>query len=174
MKLLLLYLALLASDPGILFTSSSGVNCRITARGDGAWRLQSESQTGAGFNDAGAVQALSSFLGESLDDTALPVKRSRGKKVTAKSPDGSTVRIQGDGSLVFISASGREVLRISSIDRKDGKTYVSGSLSEGEHIYGLGERFDRLDKAGQKVTLYSCDGWNDSGASYMAIPLFST
>ena len=174
MKLLLLYLALLASDPGILFTSSSGVNCRITARGDGAWRLQSESQTGAGFNDAGAVQALSSFLGESLDDTALPVRRSRGKKVTAKSPDGSTVRIQGDGSLVFISASGREVLRISSIDRKDGKTYVSGSLSEGEHIYGLGERFDRLDKAGQKVTLYSCDGWNDSGASYMAIPLFST
>ena len=174
MKLLLLILTLLTSDPAICFTSPSGVNCRLTARGDGAWRIQSEAGPGAGFNDEGAVQALSSFLGESLDDAAIPLRRSGRKTLTAKAPDGTRVLLQPDGSLVFKSVSGREVIRILSIDRKDGKTYVKGTLAEGEHVFGLGERLDRLDKTGQGVTLYTSDGWNNSNTTYMAIPLFST
>ena len=174
MKILLLFLSLLVSEPGILFTSPSGVKCRLTARGDGAWRLQSESKPGAGFNDEGAVQALSSFLGETLDDAALPVKQKSGQVITAKSPDGSKAQLLPDGSLVFTSASGREVMRINSIDCKGGKTYVTGVLPKGDNVFGLGERLDRLGKAGQKVTLYTSDGWNDSNATYMAIPLFST
>ena len=174
MKLFLLILTLLASDPGILFTSSSGVNCRLTARDNGAWRIQSEAAPGAGFNDEGAVQALSSFLGETLDDAAVPLKRRGRKQVTAKSSDGTRVTVLADGTLVFRSASGREVIRILAIDCKDGKTFVKGVLSEGEGVYGLGERLDRLDKAGQDVALYTSDGWNNSNTSYMAIPLFST
>lgn len=174
MKLLLLFLTLLTSEPGILFTSSSGVNCRLTARGDGAWRLQSEAKSGAGFNDEGAVQALASFLGEVSDDAAIPIKCRRGKQLVAQSPDGTRVTLLADGSLVFTSASGREVMRILSVDCRDGRIRLTGSLAEGEGVFGLGERLDRLDKAGQRVTLYTSDGWNDSSASYMAIPLFST
>ncbi len=174
MKILLLFLSLLLSEPGIIFTSSDGVKCRLTARGNCTWRIQGEAKPGAGFNDEGAVQALSSFMGETLDDAALPLRRKGGKTVTAKSPDGSRVQLLPDGSLVFISASGKEVVRIRSIASRDGKTYVKGSLTEGEHVYGLGERLDRVDKAGQKVSLYTSDGWNDTNATYMAIPLFST
>ncbi|MBQ5944028.1 MAG: glycoside hydrolase family 31 protein [Bacteroidales bacterium] len=174
MKLLLLLVTLLSGDPGILFTSPSGVSCRLTARGNGAWRLQGESRPGAGFNDEGAVQALSSFLGEAVVDEALTVHVRGRKTLTAKSPDGSTAKVLSDGSLVFISASGREVLRIGSIDSGEGKVSVSGSLSEGEKVFGLGERLDRLDKSGQQVDVCTSDGWNDSRTSYMAIPMFST
>ena len=175
MKLLLLLLVtLLSGDPGILFTSPSGVSCRLTARGNGAWRLQGESRPGAGFNDEGAVQALSSFLGEAVVDEALTVHVRGRKTLTAKSPDGSTAKVLSDGSLVFISASGREVLRIGSIDSGEGKVSVSGSLSEGEKVFGLGERLDRLDKSGQQVDVCTSDGWNDSRTSYMAIPMLSS
>ncbi len=122
MKILLLFLSLLLSEPGIIFTSSDGVKCRLTARGNGTWRIQGEAKPGAGFNDEGAVQALSSFMGETLDDAALPLRRKGGKTVTAKSPDGSRVQLLPDGSLVFISASGKEVVRIRSIASRDGKT----------------------------------------------------
>ncbi len=47
----------------------------------------------------------------------------------------------------------------------------SWALTPGEHLYGLGERFTRLDQRGQQITLWDTDAWGTTtAASYKYVP----
>ena len=50
--------------------------------------------------------------------------------------------------------------------------FTQTTLSVGETIHGLGERFGAFDKVGQAVTLWNADGGTSSDQSYKNVPFF--
>lgn len=156
------------------FVSGDGLRCRLTAVGDGMWRLRTARADGA-FPETGAVQALARWMGERAPGSVLEtVAEKKGATTELLSPDGTRAVISGDGMLSFVAPSGRTVIEGVSVSKRGGMLSVAGRLLGKESVYGLGQRLDRLDKRGQKLRLYSRDGYNDSSTTYMAIPLFST
>lgn len=59
-------------------------------------------------------------------------------------------------------------------DMRDIKHYIftQSTLSVGEQIYGLGERFGALNKVGQAVHLWNADGGTSSDQAYKNIPFW--
>ena len=146
--------------------------CTLTYCGRGLWRVLS-----AGADSKGAVQAFSAYLGEEENCPARPfdvVRRSDGGFVATGS-DGSRIVCSADGALrVFPVGGGRPVLEISSVAVADGQASVRGVLEKGEQIYGLGERLDAVGKRGQRVSLWSTDGYAKRDTTYLPIPFFCT
>ena len=158
------------------FIAPGGVKCRLTAEGASMWRIRTARDDGT-FAEVGAAQALARWMGETLRPAPRPLREtaeSGGRAFTA--PDGSKALLSADGSsLAFISATGRKVVEVTRLaSGAKGGMVLAGRLLPREAVYGLGERLDRLNKRGTRVRLCTSDGYNDSSASYVAIPLFST
>lgn len=158
----------------LLFRSGE-TRCRLTWTGSGTgWRLQAASE-GQAFREAGAVQALASFMGEAMPSRAqaFDVAESEGR-MSCRAADGSRVELDANGRADVYSVSGRLVTESVAVKETDGKFTLSGRLLDAEPVFGLGERLDRLNKRGQRISLYTSDGYNDSNATYLVIPLFTT
>ena len=51
----------------------------------------------------------------------------------------------------------------------------SWGLTPDEHLYGLGERFTRLDQRGERITLWATDAWGTTAeASYKYVPFLQS
>ena len=173
------------------FQNSSGISVRITYDGNNGWRMQAVKPTQStvyynNFDNMGAAQALSMYLGEGYNDITanLTVTQENGKiKLTAQGT-GSYVLINTTGSFNIQFMSDKDVLmnNVTSIT-SDGKTVVAkGDLLANEAIYGGGERFDSANKRGKLMKLYSYDAYNGGGkdddgnyaGTYTVIPLFTS
>ena len=156
------------------FTAASGAACRLTSEGSGMWRIRTSAD--GTFPDVGAAQALAAWMGEpapSVSQTLTATETSEGWTLDAA--DGTRAVVAANGSSVkFLSSTGREVVRVTHLAPSANGSVLAGSLAEAEAVYGLGERLDRLNKRGQRVSLFSSDGYDDSTTTYMAVPLFST
>lgn len=157
------------------FVAHGGVKCRLTADGSSMWRLRTAELDGS-FADAGAVQSLARWMGETVKPSPNVVSLSHDPDGwTASAKDGTkAVFRESPFRLSFLSATGRLVLDVVRIETSCRSCVLGGRLLEKEAVYGLGERLDRLNKRGQCIDLYTRDGYNDKGASYVAIPLFAT
>ena len=154
---------------------TEGVKCRIVNEGDAVWRVQSARADGS-FDDMGAVQALARWM-----DEAMPGARA---ELALTEADGSTIAMAVDGtkavlgrnpfSLSFWTSDGACVQRITRLAVSGTGTTVRGPLSVDEHVLGLGERLDALDKRGSRTVLYTSDGYNNSGRTYLTVPFFFT
>ena len=172
-------LTLSGCEPGTevseLEYQSDGVRCRLTWTGPTTgWRLQTATDGGA-FAEAGAVQKLATFMVEKAPSAAQAFRLvERDGLRFCRAADGTAVAVDAAGRLDVRSVSGKLVTEQVRVAATSGKSVLSGRLLDDESVYGLGERLDRFNKRGQRVTLYTSDGYNDSLATYMAIPLFTT
>ena len=157
------------------FTMAGGVKCRLTAEGAAMWRVRTARADGT-FAEVGAAQALAKWMGETLRPAPRPLcETAENGARTFSAPDGSKAVLAADGSsFAFVSANGRKVVEVTRFAPDAKGSVLAGRLLPREAVYGLGERLDRLNKRGTRVRLCTSDGYNDSSAMYMAIPLFST
>ncbi len=173
------------------FQNSSGISVRITYDGNNGWRMQAVKPTQStvyynNFDNMGAAQALSMYLGEGYNDITanLTVTQENGKIKLSAEGTGSYVLINTTGSfnIQFMSDKGVLMNNVTSIT-SDGKTIVAkGDLLANEAIYGGGERFDSANKRGKLMQLYSYDAFNGGGkdddgnfaGTYTVIPLFTS
>lgn len=51
------------------------------------------------------------------------------------------------------------------------KVKLECGISEGESLYGLGERFEAFNQLGIKTVLWNQDSWSEDGTSYKNIPI---
>lgn len=154
---------------------SGSVPCRLTWTGPvTGWRLRSAAADGR-FADAGAVQKLAAFMGEGAPSADRPFElvEKDGRRI-CRAADSSRVEISADGRLDVFAPSGKLVTEGVRVVNADGRVTLSGRLLPAEPVYGLGERLDRLNKRGQRFRLFTSDGYNDSSATYMTVPLFTT
>jgi len=151
------------------------VSCRLTWTGrKTGWRLQSVAE-GEEFRANGAVQALASFMDEPSPSAERPFSVAElGGRTVCRAADGTWVEIGADGRLDVYSSAGRLVTEGVGVVRQDGKTVLTGRLMDEEPVFGLGERLDRLNKRGQRIRLFTSDGYNDSNATYLVVPFFTT
>ncbi len=93
-----------------------------------------------------------------------------------------SVRVhRGDSWRVDFEADGRVLTSslpksVGVVTDDDGRTYVHEqlSLSVGEHVYGLGERFGPVVKNGQTVDVWQADGGTSSEQAYKNVPFYMT
>ena len=163
------------TEVGGLEYLSGDVRCRLTWTGPTTgWRLQTAAADGT-FADAGAVQKLAAFMDEPAPSSAIPfrVGEKDGVRI-CRADDGTRLELAADGVLRVVSSSGKTVTEVTDVSVAGGKASLAGRLLEAEPVYGLGERLDQLNKRGQKLSIFTSDGYNNSSATYMAIPLFTT
>ncbi|MBO4885471.1 MAG: glycoside hydrolase family 31 protein [Clostridia bacterium] len=145
----------------------------LTHSGDFGWRLQSSGWKSA-FDDMGAGQVLAKDLGEEplIVRNAVSVSgNSLSFALTAA--DKTSVEVS-PSRIAFYAADGVEKIVINDIDvrRSDGSGSVTGLLSEGERIYGTGERFNSVDQRGERIEMMSIDAWCCwKGNTYCPIPM---
>ncbi len=165
------------TDTALYFTNKEGMALRLSNHGTFGWRLQVNAIGYDAFCDMGAGQALANYMKETLNDAALPIDvTEENGALVLKAADGTsaTLALSKTFALGLISAKGNEIYRITGASVNGAKTVITGALSEGEAIYGGGERFDVVNKRGTVMDLYSCDGWNNSGTTYVVQPFFLT
>ncbi len=75
---------------------------------------------------------------------------------------------------VFLTSSGTDSL--AHIEDANGKTYLREqlTLSPGECVYGLGERFTSFVKNGQSVETWNADGGAETEQAYKCVPFYVT
>ena len=135
------------------------------------WRLQTGKDPAA---QTGASQSLAMFLGEQMPDAAEPIRVEKdGAAYRVLADCGAQVLLEAE-RLVFITPEGKAAASLMEIVEENGKTIISGQLEDGEAIYGCGERFNRLNMRCTSFDMFTCDGWNNSSTTYVAIPLFTT
>lgn len=151
-----------------------GLTVRISYTGNHGWRLQT-GQPGGPYEDRGAAQLLSSLLEEKRDFPVIPFEKTYVKEngLTLKAPDGSRVRIRTEkNEIVFFTPSHRTAAVWTGLRKENGFVIAEGKLKRKEAVYGTGERYDRTNQRGKRLTLYSLDIWDQIRACYMVIPLF--
>ncbi len=165
------------TETALYFTNKEGMAFRLTNCGKYGWRLQVNATGYDAFCDMGAAQALANYMKEELNDVALPIDvTEENGALVVKAADGTsaTLALSKTFALKFISAKGNEIYNVTGASAMGTKTILTGALSDGEAIYGGGERFDVVNKRGTVMDLYSCDGWNNSGTTYVVQPFFLT
>ncbi len=165
------------TETALYFTNKEGMALRLTNCGKYGWRLQVNATGYDAFCDMGAGQALAKYMKEELNDTALPIDvTEENGALVLKAADGTsaTLALSKTFALKLISAKGNEIYNITGASLNGKKTVITGALADGEAIYGGGERFDVVNKRGTVMDLYSCDGWNNSGTTYVVQPFFLT
>ncbi|MBQ9784698.1 MAG: glycoside hydrolase family 31 protein [Clostridia bacterium] len=165
------------SKTALYFTNKEGISLRLSNHGKFGWRLQVNGKDYDSFCDKGAAQLLAAYMNETLEDAALPIDVSEADGaliVTAVDGTRAALALKKTFSLAFISADGRTVSEVTGVVADGNKLIMKGALAAGEAIYGGGERFDVINKRGTAMALESCDGWNNSGTTYVVQPLFLT
>lgn len=160
---------------GVDFTAPGGVRCRLTADGSAMWRLRAANPNGE-FQEVGAVQSLARWMGETLKAAPGPISETaEGGVRTFCAGDGTKAVLRMEPfSLAFLSATGRKVAEIDAVKPGGKVSVLGGRLPAKGAVYGMGERLDGLNMRGRRIVAYTRDGYNDSSATYMAIPLFMT
>ena len=161
----------------LFFRLGEDVYLCLSYTGNDAWRLRAHDGKYLGFEGAGAAQALARYMNEEPNEACEPLSLDfSGETVTVRSVDASyvTMSLGNDFSMRVYNASGKEVVCLKDISIAGDQIVMKGALENGEAVFGGGERFDSVNQRGKTIRLYTKDGWNDSGSTYMAIPLFST
>ncbi len=178
----------------LFFKTESGKNhgkvyMSLSYSGNHGWRIKATSAASIGVESYGAAQALADYMGEDAPEDALPVTfENKDGKVIVTAPDGSYVEIwykirfimrfysaPVPGTKEYEKGEGILMTSIQEVVLRDGTIQFKGGLKVDEGVYGGGERFDNVNKTNTgDIQLYTRDGWNDSRASYLAIPLFLT
>ncbi len=159
----------------LYFCNAAGVCFRLTYEGLCGWRLQT-SKTFK-FDSDGAAQMLSKFLGEKIKGTPKALFYSQKKNtlnVTEKNGTCVVISLGKKFSIAFCDKGGNVISEITDVVIDGQKTWMKGTLAEGEAIYGGGERLDVANKRGTAFDLYTCDGWNNSSTTYVVLPVFLT
>ena len=163
-----------ADGPNFDFAGPHGEKCRLTNEGPSLWRLRTA--VDGAFPTEGAAQALARWMSETNRvelRTLAAAEKDGAWEVFAK--DGSSVRLENRPfRLQFKDPAGTVVLDVGRIDSGRFSSGILGRLAENEGVYGLGSRFDALNRRGRTTVLYTGDGWNDSKSTYLAVPLFQT
>ena len=149
----------------------------LTYTGNYGWRLKAQSADHLGFEGKGAAQALATYMNEESPDRVLPIFASVTENGTLRvtTADGTYAELNGSNfSLCFYSPKGEQTAHIEKILVHEETVELQGRLTGTEAVFGGGERFDSVNRRGTRMTLYATDRWNNSGSTYMAIPLFTT
>ena len=165
------------SQTALYFTNKEGLSLRLSNHGIFGWRLQVNAKDYDSFNDFGAAQQLAKYMGETLNDAAIAFTLSeKDGALVLTAQDGTTavLALSKTFSLKFFSAEGKLTTEITGVTADGKKLILKGALEANEAIYGGGERFDVINKRGTAMALESCDGWNNSGTTYVVQPLFLT
>lgn len=165
------------SQTALYFTNKEGLSLRLTNHGKYGWRLQVNAKKYDSFCNKGAAQLLAAYMNETLDDAALPINVEQTKDaLVVAAADGTTavLALKKSFSLAFCAVNGKVISEVTGAETTGNKLILKGSLEQGEAIYGGGERFDTVNKRGTDMVLESCDGWNNSGTTYVVQPLFLT
>ena len=163
------------SAKALTFVNAAGISFRLTFEGIHGWRLQS-SKNGK-FDDMGACQMLAQFMNEQLKGKAQKltiVANKNAVTLTEKKGTKAVLSLGKEFSLQFCTPEGKVITELTDIAYVGKRTIVKGTLENGEAIYGGGERLDALNKRGSAFELRTCDGWNNSGTTYVVIPTFLT
>ena len=170
----------------VYFRNAAGVYLRLSYGGFNGWRLQANGRSYDGFDDTGAAQALSLYLGEAPQDTleTLTVTKENGALKIKAANENTYVTIDYTNSfnIKFWSANGALMSNITDVTvnlpssnaASDETIVIKGDLISGEAIYGGGERFDVVNKRGTSFVLYTSDNYNSIVGTYVAVPLFVT
>ena len=147
-----------------------GTSLLLTNEDKGVWRLRSKTDTG--YDDLGAAQTLARDLGEKYEKAPLPVKTEESdKELKITADDGSYVCVSKDSITVF-GCNGKPVKSVTRAGKEGQSSFVSITAFRDERFYGTGERFDRVNQRGKKLTLYAVDRWcQTKGNSYIPIPV---
>ena len=167
----------LQTEKALYFRTAEGVNLRLTCEGKKGWRLQANMKECTCFADLGASQSLAKFMGEEVACCAKAIEITADENsVTAACKCGSraVLSLGKEFSLRFYSPKGALTTDITGITCDGENMTLQGKLEENEGVYGGGERLDVVNKRGTRIELYTCDGWNNSSTTYVAIPLFFT
>ncbi len=168
------------TDTALYFTNKEGYAICLSNCGRLGWRLQANATGYEAICNHGAAQALAKYMGETLEDQALPIRVTEADGalvVTAADGSTATLALSKSFSLKFATKEGKTVTHLTGIYESGNtvkKITVKGALTPDEAIYGGGERFDTVNKRGTDMELYTCDGWNNSGTTYVVQPLFLT
>ena len=166
-----------STDKALYFTNKEGLSLRLSNHGHFGWRLQINAKDYDSFNDYGAAQQLAKYMGETLCDEALPIElceKDGALVLTANDGTSAVLALAKTFSLKLLSAKGNVISEVTGVVADGHKLILKGTLEAGEAIYGGGERFDVINKRGTDMALESCDGWNNSGTTYVVQPLFLT
>ena len=173
------------TDSEFYFTTKEGAECRLTLDGGHGWRFQvlNPQVTGGeytAFNDVGAAQSLSKYLGEEYNQTHTPFTVSKAENtVTLRGSkiDSYVTLDMGDSfDLAFHQKSGEVLMNVSYISTFGKAVTMRGDLTPEEAVMGGGQRFDTVNRRGTSMKLYTYDAYNTDGGkgTYVAIPLFAT
>ena len=173
------------TDSEFYFTTKEGAECRLTLDGKHGWRFQvlNPQVTGGeytAFNDVGAAQSLSKYLGEEYNQTHTPFTVSQEEDtVTLRGEDIDsyvTLEIGNAFDLSFHQENGDVLMNVSYISTFGKAITMRGDLTEDEAVLGGGQRFDTVNRRGTSMKLYTYDAYNADGGkgTYVAIPLFAT
>lgn len=145
----------------------------LSHSGDNGWRLQSSAWE-VEFDDMGAGQILAKDLGEAPLIIRNPITSSGNARCfTLTAADATSVCVSPE-KIAFFAANGEEKVVLTDVDinRKDFSGSVTGLLSDDERIYGTGERFNSVNQRGERIEMFSIDGWCCwKGNTYCPVPL---
>ena len=156
--------------------SGAEVLCRLNYAGNHGWRLLTGSDDGS-FEETGASQQLSLFLGEDPVQTVEPIScEETAQGAVLRAGDGSRVELTCEPfGISCYSPSGRLVISVTDVRAGATGSGISGLLEPQEAVFGTGERFNGANQRGNKIELYALDQWNTvNGNGYMPIPVFAS
>ena len=152
---------------GALFITGGGIALKLTRASIGAFRL-----TGGGgaFEDMGAAQILARDLGEDIPDGVCPVTVERGDGTVTVVYGQERAEITLSPFKLIVRGGGKDAV-IDHIAFENGGAVIGGPLSEGEALYGCGERFNRANQRGKFIDVMAIDQWcRTEGNSYAPVP----
>ncbi len=173
------------TDSEFYFTTKEGTECRLTLDGEHGWRLQALDPKLAGggyasFNDVGAAQSLSKYLGEEYNQTHAPFTVSQTENTVTLRGESIesyvTLEVGNTFDLAFHQKSGEILMNVSYISAYGKTVTLRGDLTPDEAVVGGGQRFDSVNRRNTSMKLYTYDAYNADGGkgTYVAIPLFAT
>ena len=164
------------TEKAVYFANAKGLYFRLSHEGINGWRLLA-SKKARSFDTNGASQMLARYLEEKPKGSAKRLSyKQRKNTLTVIEKNGTSVVISLGKrfSLKFCTKAGDVITELTDIYLDGNETVMRGVLAEGEAIYGGGERLDVANRRGTSMYLFTCDGWNNSSTTYMAIPAFLT
>ena len=146
---------------------------RLSFTGKTGWRIQTKASKEDAYNDFGAAQRLAYSLGEKEPALLEAVTTSRiGNLLNVTAPDNSRVEVNTDRfEMNFYTPGGMLASTVTNVTANHGGSSITGTLMDGEAIFGTGERFNGANQRGQFIEMFTKDIWSQANASYMVIPL---